>query len=181
MKLEKPDSINLQKLVIGLWIRLGAQISTKKKRQNKIKVWCKSGRQESEDLYETHMIVRSPRDLRKLKLAESGKPDLKTPLSTMAKFKGGTNSSSPSVALSPPISGGGETLIGAQMSSSNAPTFMSFSRQKCLNGGRRNKKAKSWRGMFRGEKKGNCLSKNGKRHLNTESAKDLTLLFMKFF
>lgn len=42
------------------------------------------------------------------KLAESGKPDLKIPLSTIAKFSGGTNASSASSELR-----GGETSAAA--------------------------------------------------------------------
>ena len=59
-ELEKPDSISLQELIIGLWIRLGAQTSTKgKKKAIKIKQISrlvtnqqgkKQGKQESEHL-----------------------------------------------------------------------------------------------------------------------------------
>lgn len=42
----------------------------------------------------THITERRRRDFRNPKLAESGKPDLKMPLSTIAKFSGGTNISS---------------------------------------------------------------------------------------
>lgn len=41
------------------------------------------------------MMERSPRDFKKPELAESGKPDLNMPLSTIAKLRGGTSNSSP--------------------------------------------------------------------------------------
>lgn len=47
-------------------------------------------------------MERSSRDFKKPKLAESGKPDLNTPLSTIAKFSGGTSNSSPSRSASSP-------------------------------------------------------------------------------
>lgn len=51
-------------------------------------------------------MERSSRDFKKPKLAESGKPDLNTPLSTIAKFSGGTNNSSPSRSPSSTTIGG---------------------------------------------------------------------------
>jgi hypothetical protein len=48
-----------------------------------------------------YRMERRLRDCKKVKLAISGKPDLNIPLSTIAKFNGGTNSSSsPSLSLS---------------------------------------------------------------------------------
>lgn len=68
-------------------------------------------------------MERMPRDCKKLKLAESGKPDLNTPWSTMEKFKGGTKSSSLSLSLSFAISGAcsagdidGDNWIAVQVS-----------------------------------------------------------------
>lgn len=55
------------------------------------------------------MMERSPRDFKKPKFAESGKPDLKTPLSTIAKFRGGTSNSSPPLSESYPAPEPGET------------------------------------------------------------------------
>jgi hypothetical protein len=68
---------------------------------------------------DAYRMERRPRDCKKLKLAESGKPDLNIPLSTIAKFSGGTNSSS-SPSLSSPMAGrllsAGETSIRLPLS-----------------------------------------------------------------
>ena len=62
------------------------------------------------------MIERRPRVLRKEKLVESGNPDRKIPLSTIAKFNGGSRLSSSPVETSTngvvvPADGGGDTLL----------------------------------------------------------------------
>lgn len=78
------------------------------------------------------MIERSPRDFKKVKFAESGKPDLKTPLSTIAKFNGGTNATSPSLlssffptnrAVGVSV---GDDSITAQFCPPNPSSFISF-------------------------------------------------------
>ena len=62
-----------------------------------------------------YMIERRPRVLRKEKLVESGNPDRKIPLSTMAKFNGGSRLNSSPVETSSngvvPADGGGDTLL----------------------------------------------------------------------
>lgn len=57
-------------------------------------------------------MERSSRDFKKPKLAESGKPDLKTPVSTIAKFSGGTSNSSPS--RSPSSTAIGRDLVAVE-------------------------------------------------------------------
>uniref|UniRef100_A0A2P2QVB1 Uncharacterized protein n=1 Tax=Rhizophora mucronata TaxID=61149 RepID=A0A2P2QVB1_RHIMU len=60
----------------------------------------------------TYMMERRPRDFKKPKLAESGKPDLKMPTSTMEKLSGGTNRPSPSLSIFSPTA----TAVGAATS-----------------------------------------------------------------
>lgn len=74
-------------------------------------------------------MERIPRDCKKLKLAGPGKPDLNMLLSTMAKFRGGTNSSSPSLSLSSPFArafgaGDGDLSFTAQIPASEFSSFM---------------------------------------------------------
>ena len=59
----------------------------------------------------TYITERRPRDFKKPKLASSGKPDRKMPLSTIEKFSGGISNSNPSPSLtasesSSPVNGG---------------------------------------------------------------------------
>lgn len=66
------------------------------------------------------MIERRPSVWRKEKLAESGKPDLKMPLSTIAKFRGGIRLSSS------PTTGEGEATTGGGLRSRRSKTATSI-------------------------------------------------------
>lgn len=80
------------------------------------------------------MMERRPRVWRKEKLADSGKPDRKMPLSTMEKLRGGMKRSSPSSATAAVIvaaavataetsfSGGGDSLTSRGVLHISVPT-----------------------------------------------------------
>lgn len=53
----------------------------------------------------TYIMERRPSDFKKPKLALSGKPERKMPLSTMAKLSGGISNSSPSFSESSEVNG----------------------------------------------------------------------------
>lgn len=98
-ELIKPYSVGLQKLRSRFGIRFRAQTSARKVENEYVLhifrlLKTKNGKPNS------HITERRRRDFRNPKLAESGKPDLKMPLSTIAKFSGGTNISSASSELS---------------------------------------------------------------------------------
>ena len=87
-----------------------SQILAKKKKKKKI--------HETFFLTFTYITERRPRDFKKPKLASSGKPDRKMPLSTIEKFSGGISNSNPSPSLtasesSSPVNGGVLGLGGA--------------------------------------------------------------------
>lgn len=64
--------------------------NSKKKKKNLRNVFC---------FFFTYITERRPRDFKKPKLASSGKPERKMPLSTIEKFSGGISSSNPSPSL----------------------------------------------------------------------------------
>lgn len=139
-ELIKLNPIRLQKLDVRLRVGFRTQVSirgTRKGSERERERNQEFDKLNPRRLNSTYTIDRIPRDCKKLKLAELGKPDLKTPLSTMAKFRGGTNSSSSSLSLSPPVAGAfavGKTadgrLITVPVSPSELSTFIAiFSRQ----------------------------------------------------
>lgn len=65
-------------------------------------------------------MERRRRDFKNPKLAESGKPDLKMPLSTMAKFRGGASISSPPLP-SPSAVAGDSCGGGVEIPPANDP------------------------------------------------------------
>lgn len=97
-KLEEPDTVGLEELLVHLRVWLRAEISagTHKKR---LAIGERDQRSRMQLAFSAHTIDRSLRVSRKRKLVVSGNPDRKTPSLTMAKFSGGTNTPSATAAV----------------------------------------------------------------------------------
>lgn len=101
-KLEQPDPIRPEKPRICLRVRLRAKTpaSPKPNPKSKSPPKIRINNQNFNRSMRAHNIDRSLKLRKNPKLAVSGNPDRKMPLSTIAKFSGGTNSSS--LAPTPP-------------------------------------------------------------------------------